>query len=304
MKKLLAVFLSLTMLLTSLASALADGEVRKLPIDLSGGAPLKVKMSADLMVYEDPSIRVERDKVTGSSWKCVYYTAFVTIADASQLRTLPADETFLTRATVPATTLAKRVNAVLATNGDYCTAMDTKKATSYILRQGVVYRDSVQTGLDLLLIDEDGDFHIFQADESLADMDKTMIDGKKVINAFQFGPGLIIDGEKVPDEYVLDYDHSPAFAEPDRINQRMCIGQIDTLHYLVISVAFHGISLDHLRDLALEVAPDLKNLYVLDGGNSTQMVFLGTKINNVQQGNQNIRPITDIVYFASAYFED
>ena len=37
----------------------ADGEVRPLPIDLSGGAPYTQKYKTDLEVYEDPSIRVE-----------------------------------------------------------------------------------------------------------------------------------------------------------------------------------------------------------------------------------------------------
>ena len=237
------------------------------------------KLFGKMTVYEDPSIRVERDKVSGSKWGCVYYTAFITIADASQLRTLPADDTFLSRMTTPATNMAKRVNAVMATNGDYCTAIDTKKATSYILRQGVVYRDSVQTGLDLLMIDEDGDFHILQASDELESMDKTMIDGKKVINAFQFGPGLVIDGEKVPDEYILDYSHSPDFAQPDHKAQRMCIAQIDDLHYMVLCCAFYGLDLCSLRDLAMELAP-VKNVYVLDGGESSQFVFMGTKLNN------------------------
>lgn len=303
MKKVLAFWLTLAICLGLYGSVLAEGTVRKLPIDLSGGAPLQTKFDGKMTVYEDPSIRVERAKVSGSKWGCVYYTAFITIADPSQLRTLCADETFLSRMTTPATTMAKRVNAVMATNGDYCTAIDTKKANSYILRQGVVYRDSVQTGLDLLMIDEAGDFHIFQSSEDLASMDKTMIDGKKVINAFQFGPGLVIDGEKVPDEFILDSSHSPDFAKPDRRAQRMCIAQIDELHYMVLCCAFRGLDLVDLRDLAMELAP-VKNVYVLDGGESSQFVFMGTKLNNVDEGKSNIRPVTDIIYFASAYFTD
>lgn len=303
MRKLLTCCLIMTLLMGLYPFAAAEGTVRKLPIDLSGGAPLQTKFDGKMTVYEDPSIRVERAKVSGTKWGCVYYTAFITIADASQLRTLPADDTFLSKMTTKATVMAKRVNAVLATNGDYCTAIDTKKASSYILRQGVVYRDSVQTGLDLLLIDEDGNFHIKQADDSLAEMDKTMIDGKRVINAFQFGPGLVIDGEKVPDEYIFDYSHSPDFAQPDHRAQRMCIAQIDELHYMVLCCAFYGLDLVSLRDLAMELAP-VKNVYVLDGGESTQFVFMGTKMNNIKEGNQNVRPVTDIIYFASAYFND
>ncbi len=275
----------------------------KLPINLTGGYPLSVKYDKNLNVYEDPSIRVTRDTVRSSEWQCTYYPCFITIKDPSQLRTLPADETFGSRMIALASQMAKRVNAVLALNGDYCTAMDTTKATSYILRQGVVYRDSVQDGLDLLLVDEDGDFHIFQADPALASMDKTTVDGKKVINAFQFGPGLVIDGQPVDDAYIVNKEHSPAFANPGDSEQRMCIGQIDELHYIVVACAFHGITLPRLRDLVMSIAP-VKNLYVLDGGNSTQLVFLGTKFNNLQEGGQNIRGVTDIIYFASSWNPD
>ena len=48
---------------------------------------------------------------------------------------------------------------------------------------------------------------------------------------------------------------------------------------------------------------DCRTVYTLDGGNSTQMIFLGTKINNVKNDGQNVRPITDIIYFASADFD-
>ena len=272
----------------------------KLPIDLSGGVPLTQKFDIDLKVYEDPTIRVERDKVFSPEWQCTYYPAFITIKDASQLRTLPAGESFQSRTLTPATQMARRVNAVLAINGDYYAANDSRKANSYILRQGVVYRDTVQTELDMLLIDEDGDFHILKAGPALAETDKTVIDGKKVINAFQFGPALVIDGEKVDDEYINDPSHSPPFAEPEQRNQRMCIGQIDSLNYICVTCAFHGIPLTKLRDLVLSLAP-VKNLYVLDGGESSQMVFLGTKINNVKEGGQNVRNVSDIIYFASAW---
>ena len=43
--------------------------------------------------------------------------------------------------------------------------------------------------------------------------------------------------------------------------------------------------------------------YTLDGGNSAQLVFMGTKINNVKKGGE-LRRITDIIYFASAWFPE
>ena len=54
--------------------------------------------------------------------------------------------------------------------------------------------------------------------------------------------------------------------------------------------------------LKILLAP-VKTVYTLDGGNSTQMIFLNQKINNVTNDNKP-RPITDIIYFASAWFQD
>ncbi len=46
---------------------------------------------------------------------------------------------------------------------------------------------------------------------------------------------------------------------------------------------------------------DCQTVYTLDGGNSSQLIFMGQKINNVKSDGDNVRPITDIIYFASAW---
>lgn len=297
---------ALTLMLISmlLCSALAEEVTRALPIDLSGGAPYTQKYNRNIEVFEDPTIRVERHRVESKEWHCTYYYALITIKDPSQLRTAPADgKDFTSTTRLPVNRLAKRVNAVLAINGDYTAAFSGQRSNSYILRQGKVYRDTVETFLDVLLIDEDGDFHVITSDQDVAGIDKTTIDGKRVINAFQFGPALVINGEKVPDESVLDYGHNPYYSQPDRRAERLCIAQIGPLQYMVLCNAHPGTNLLTIRDLAMSIAP-CQTVYTLDGGNSAQMVFLGTKINNVSADNQGDRGITDIIYFASAYYPD
>lgn len=282
----------------------SGGEFRPLPINLEGGAPLKeVTYSSEISVYQDPTIRVERGRVESAEWTCTYYYAFITIRDASQLRTASADEfnPFRSSAKTVANGIARRKNAVLAVNGDYCAAFSGNKSTNYVLRQGTVYQESAEPGLDMLLIDEDGDFHVLTADQDLQNIDKTQIDGKKVINAFQFGPALVIDGEKVPDEIIMDSSRNPAYAKPGAGEIRMCIAQIDTLHYMVLTCAHWGMELNRFRDLAMSLA-DCKTVYTLDGGLSAQLVFLGRKINNIQDHDSN-RPVTDIIYFASAWYQ-
>ena len=313
MKKSIAFVLALALACLSLSvSACADeliiredagGEFRPLPINLEGGAPLKgVSYKPEIDVYEDPTIRVERYRVDRSEqWPFVYYYAFITIRDPSQLRTASADEArpFQTSAKLTANGIAKRKNAVLAVNGDYCAAFSGNRSTNFILRQGTVYQESAEAGLDILLIDEDGDFHVLTPDMDLQNIDKTQINGKKVINALQFGPALVIDGQAVPDEIIMEQSRNPAYAKPGAGEIRMCIAQIDKLKYMVLTCARWGTELNRFRDLAMSLA-DCKTVYALDGGLSAQLVFLGRKVNNVQKGSN--RPVTDIIYFASAWF--
>ena len=192
MKRILILLLALALCIP--AAVLAD----PLPLDLTGGAPYTVKYSSDLEVYEDPTIRVERHTVDlHEEWLVTCYYAIIEIKDPSQIRTASADEAnpFRSQAVKPAKAIAALKNAVFAVNGDYCAAFAGNKSTNYIMRQGTVYSESVEPSLDMLLIDEDGDFHILSADQDLAAVDKTMVDGKKVVNAFQFGPALVIDGK-------------------------------------------------------------------------------------------------------------
>ncbi len=301
-----AMILALILALACISACAAEDGTRTLPIDLSGGKPYKAKKlnyKNDPMIYEDPTIRVEyyhrRKGYAPDGDGYFYFYAFVTIGDGSQLRTASAGGAeFLRNVTATTKVIAKRVNAVLAIDGDFCNAFEGIEGNKYCLRQGTVFRDTTVDFLDMLLIDEDGDFHILKAGPELADIDKTQIGGKKVNNAFQFGPALVIDGEPVDDEYILDPAHSPKWAEPQKRNPRMCIAQIDDLHYFVLAT-WHGINVAVLRDLVLSITP-VKTLYVLDGGNSAQMVFLNSQV-NLYESDNNKRTIYDIIYFASAY---
>ncbi len=295
-------------------SAAADG-AKTIPTDLMdgknrvAGAPYKETLKTNPEVYEDPTIRVEWHRVNHkdengvyNEYNTTYFYALISIKDASQIRTAPADEKgFYGRTRAEGKRIAKWYNAVLAINGDFYSYYMPGDGNKYCLRQGTVYRDTVAEKLDMLLIDEDGDFHIYKAGPELAELNKKEVDGKKVINAFQFGPALVIDGEPVPDEIILDRNHAPSASDPDRPgNMRMCIAQVDTLQYLVLA-SWEGLTLANLRDLVLSITP-VKTLYVLDGGNSSQIIYLGSQV-NIRKG-ENDRTISDIIYFASANFPD
>ena len=285
------------------------GEFRPLPLDIEqGGAPLvNFKYTADLAVYEDPSIRVEYHRVEGKKvWDVVYYYADIIIKEPTQMRTAFATGSakFNPNYKKIVRGISAKLNAVIAINGDFFAGFS---GNAFVLRQGVVYREDAEPNFDLLLVDEDGDFHVITADQDLAAADKTQVNGKKVINAFQFGPALVIDGQPVEDEKLTDRAHSPRDAQPDLANQRMGIIQVDRLHYMVLTCAHYGLTLPKFRDLAMYVSNyRAKTVYTLDGGNSSQMIFLGRKKNNTDfipdPEKEGERPVTDIIYFASAWF--
>ena len=268
----------------------ALGEAVKLPIDLSGGMPYSLDHCVAENVYEDESLRIEiwEDMVD----KTRVHLARVTIADPSQLRTAPAYD-FSRDQTAPTTTIAQRVNAVLAINGDYYSYQATRGG--YMIRQGQMYINKPIKGRDVLVIAGNGDFYIEREinDETLAKYDA--LGG--IVNSFNFGPGIIIDGE-LCDRFKSVYNMAEDKAA------RACICQVERgrLEYLcVVSEGTDdskggGLTLEEFTDYVATLG--VQNAYNLDGGNSSALIYLGEKIN--AKTNPRHRPLSDIIYFASA----
>ncbi len=280
------------MMTLCLLPAGGSAEILELPLDFSGGMPLQTKYENGMMVYEDPSIRVEREWVVSEEYDCTYYVARIKIANATQLRTVSSNG-FNSNMRSEVAVMAKRVNAVLAFNGDYYSA----RSGVFVLRQGTVYRDAIEPGQDILLIDEDGDFHVILASEHPENMDKTTINGKKVVNGFDFGPAFVRDGKKV----YVDKVSCPKNTKPHERAQRIAFCQTGPLEYMVVACAHYGLSMDMFCDLIMTLG-DVKVAYNLDGGASTQMIFMNHKINNTAVTNN--RAVPDCIYFASAYQPD
>ena len=305
MTRILAALAAAVLMLSDVSAALAEEEkVYTLPVDMSGGMPYdpgNFNWNDEHHHYEDPTIVADYYKLNGKDYG-VYHVHYVevTIKHGSQLRTACADpKTFISRNMRPAKAIANRVNAVVAVDGDFCNSYYANEGSKFCLRQGTVYRDTVVDYLDMLLIDEDGDFHVYKGGPELADLPKEEINGKKINNAFQFGPAIVIDGEPVPDEYILDPAHAPDTSKPDKKEPRICIAQIDTLHYLIFFNWWGGLTLSQVRDAVMGLAP-VKTAYMLDGGNSSQIIFQKSQA-NLMGKDLNDRKIFDIIYFASAY---
>lgn len=273
-------------LMICLPSAVAETlEQRALPIDFSGGVPAKPEGNIGQWEYADPTIQIKVEK--GREDDCDYWVADIRIGHASQLRTAAADG-FDSEMVLPAETMAKRVNAVLAINGDFFNYLKT----GFIVRQGELFRDKLDGKRDLLLIDEAGDFHFLRkATKKTAPME---IDGKKVINAFSFGPVLVEDGVVNTD---WNFDQM-AFGD---YCQRMAIGQVGPLHYKVVCCGSPdrdstGMKIRQFAQFVADLG--IPNAYNLDGGNSTMLIYQGEKINDPEA--PKVRDIADIIYFASS----
>ncbi len=314
MKKILQQLLSALLgCVLLLAPIQALGEVIELPIDFSPGLPLHEEYAQGKMTYDDPSIHVERQYYDSKEYGCRVYVVDITIANATQLRTESCkggERGFGSRnRDKTAAQMGKRVNAVVAMDGDYY----GDHAGSFVLRQGVMFREITETYHDLLLIDEDGDFHVILAGNrdvaeglgntfpSLAVTHEqlTEFEGKKIINGFEFGPCIILDGEIVechPRSIV--HQHKSQSWNPA---QRICLCQVGPLQYRIVAVAKFGLSVQAMAQLVKDFG-DVQTAYMFDGGDSSQIAFLGHKINNVSAANQ--RPLYDIIYFASAYQPD
>ncbi len=275
--------------------ALGDGA--SLPIDFTPGV-VPVGRNFTQSGYQDSTITVSVE--SGRSRNCDYWVADIVIQDASQLRTVSAGG-FESNRVMDGVRLANYVNAVVAINGDNSNATG-KNGFGCVIRQGVTYLNNLDTEghwkstvMDVLLIDEDGDFHVLYRPQT-GTVTETF-EGKKIVNAFSFGPILVDNGVMVED--FNGADRFIDMSTGDK-RQRMAICQVGPLHYKAVCCAgpargSRGMTLREFAELVASL--DVQVAYNLDGGDSTVLAFNGKKVND--PGNASTRKLVDIIYFAS-----
>lgn len=273
---------------TEAENRFADEPEPLLPFDFSAGMPIDAAgFSEDGLAYSDPTITVTIE--SGRYENCDWWAARIKISDASQLRTMSAGG-FDSNMTMNGPALSRRVNAVLAIDGDYYCFSNR----GYIKRQDTIFWSNISGYEDMLFIDSKGDFHIVR-NAKQEDVDR-MESEYHIINCLTFGPALVLDEKQITDYSMVTNRKA---SEP---RQRMCIAQVGELEYLCVCSASaargsYGLNLTQFSSLVASFG--VQNAYNLDGGDSTIMVFNGQKINDVR--NPDTRQISDIVYFASAY---
>lgn len=280
----MALLAALLLMLATAGAAAAQAAYAPIPIEAEAGRPpLEAGYLPDMGGYEDGSLSVTMETMREHETNIL--VARVKIADPSQLRTAMAARYGTTGTALP-DRLARRANAVLAINGDFFNF----NSAGYLVRQGKLYRDKTNESLDVLIIDENADFHI------LIDPTPEQTHGFEgtIVNSFNFGPALVKDGEIVHTTKRMNVGL-------DKETQRMGIGQVGPLEY--ICVATEGPEQKGSDGLTIpEFAQLMKDLgavqaYNLDGGSSSAMMLGGEKIN--ARSSKKMRPICDILYFST-----
>lgn len=290
-KKMLALLLTLTMLLPcaalgeEAAATTAEPAVYE-PLPLGGAAPYSAvpgALSEDGLNYDDGSLQVRIETATVDE-VTVYYV-YVTIQDKSQLRTATAGNP-KSKTTLPVSAMAEQNNAVLAFNGDFYNYRDT----GVVYRSGEKIRYNIRQGMDMLIVDENGDLVIIESPT------KTKVENflaeHTIVEAFSFGPALIKNGERLQFKYAEK--NSCGYPTPD---ERLIICQLASetaaKEYLFIACDDPGLSVRRMTDLCEEKGA--VTAYNLDGGHSTSIYLCGVRINKIPKD----RAVGDIIYFAT-----
>ena len=236
--------------------------------------------------YSDGNISVNLTEKTVNETQV--YVADITLSSSDYLKTALAQNSYGTNVTAKTSVTAAENNAILAVNGDYYGANNS----GYVIRNGVVYRDSVREDASNgdLAIYKDGSFKIIYEDQVSAD--QLVQDG--VVNLLAFGPSLVENGE-------ISVDTNTEVGQAMSSNPRTAIGIIDENHYIIVvsdgrTSESKGLSLYQMAEVMKSYG--VKTAYNLDGGGSSTLYFNGQVINKPTTGGSKIseRAVSDIVY--------
>ena len=273
----------------------------ELPVDRSPGMKPNPTLFTETG-YEDDSISVRLETIEESK-RLIWHIAWINIASPTQLRTnfyansaKKTDEENIrnNKGYGYVTKMAAENNAVIAMNGSAFTR--DNNLHTFEVRMGIVRQTKTNNKLDVLIIDENADFHVFVKSEGAGTFAKDT--GHQIVNAFMFGPALVKDGE------VLSIPNKYANYAPTGYNPRAAIGQVGPLSYVMVIADYvnkrdnEGATLQELADFMGRIG--CEQAYNLDGGNSAILVFNDKVINRKAKE----RDVNDLIYFATAIPEE
>lgn len=267
----------------------ATAEASTAPTEAPTTVPTATEQAATVPISTDTEYHDDQIDIVLTTMRVentTVYVADVQIADISLLKTALAGNTYARNLTETTSVQAANTGAILAINGDYYGAQER----GYVLRNGVLYRASAQSGTDALVIGSDGNFRIITEGETSAD---TLV-REGAWQVLTFGPALINGGQ-------VTVSSSDEVGRAMTSNPRTTIGQISEGHYLLVvsdgrTKESAGLSLRQLAELMQSLGAQIA--YNLDGGGSSTMVFQGRVVNNPTTNGRSIRErsVSDIVY--------
>ena len=249
----------------------------------SSGSTSSTSSGTVIGTYSD-----SKSKITVTQYRAYdssIYVADVVVTDGTSILSAYANNTYARNITDTTSDMAEENNAVLAINGDYYGA----RQSGYVIRNGVVYRNQGSNGEDMV-ISKDGTLSFISESDTTTD---SLIQ-KQAWQVLSFGPVLVENGEVA----VTENDEvGMAMAS----NPRTAIGTVAKNHYLFVvsdgrTSESAGLSLYELANFMKALGAT--NVYNLDGGGSSTMVFQGEVVNNPTTNGNKIseRAVSDILY--------
>ena len=264
------------------ASELLEGQ------ELIWSPDIVLMEGSEIEYYCDETILVIAWKEAINNSACSFVE--VKIAHGSQLRRALSDNTYGSSVYMYPTQMAQNANAVVAINGDFY----GHRSCGITIYQRQLYRFNPRT-LENCFFTASGDMIFTHVGELNTEDDvKKFVQDNDITFSVSFGPILVENGEKKATYTYL-------VGEVDIQYSRAAIGQVDKLHYLLMSINEEGryknrVTINQAADLIY--AKGVPNAYALDGGQTATIVMNGETFNRPDWGNERI--MTDIIYFATA----
>lgn len=233
--------------------------------------------------YQDGNISIRLS--TYREEDSAVYVADIQLASPEYLKTALADNAYGKNLTEKTSVMARSAGAILAINGDYYGVQES----GYVLRNGVLYRDTPVSGKEDLVIFADGSFRIIREDEISA---QSLLEaGAEQI--LSFGPALVENGE-------VSVEKGQEVSRAKSSNPRTAIGIVGENHYVFVvsdgrTSDSQGLSLYELAEFMQSLG--VTTAYNLDGGGSSTLYFNGQVVNQPTTNGKKIqeRSVSDIV---------
>lgn len=213
------------------------------------------------------------------------YVADVRLSSPEYLQTALAGNSYGRNITAKTSEIADDADAILAINGDFYGSRNA----GYVIRNGVLYRDTAERDREDLVIYEDGSFAMVSEN----DVSAQELLAQGAAQVLSFGPALLADG-------AIQVSETEEVGKAMASNPRTAIGILGDLHYVFVvsdgrTDASEGLSLYELAAFLRDIG--VVSAYNLDGGGSSTMVFRGEVVNNpTTRGNRvRERAVSDIV---------